>query len=426
MTKTEQSGLRRREFVKALSAGAAVVAATGVTNACSDSADNSSLAESALSREYPSGYYKYHHAPASSVDFGLTPEQELRSAELHKTLFIFDGLQETTYFDGLYDNILAGTGAGVGGGFTIGAFPLEKVHGFTDNLELDRDDWWTRATLDNGFAFQRNQEKKHSEKLKICYNIADVRAAFAEGKIAMLLDVQNTYFMGNDETLLDHYYKEGLRRVQLTYNRTVLTGSGCMEPRDGGLTVFGKTVVERLNELNMMVDTGHSSPLTLMDAIDVSSKPICCSHAGLRSVVPGNPRSHPDKALVKLADNGGVFGVVGVPGALVGSTRCHVSDFVDNIATAVNLMGIDHVGFALDQIQAASLEEILTSPDWPKSAVAKVNVSLWPWSDGFEGLENHTGYPNLTRGLVARGFSDEDIAKIMGGNFLRLIEETIG
>ena len=92
----------------------------------------------------------------------------------------------------------------------------------------------------------------------------------------------------------------------------------------------------------------------------------------------------------------------------------------------MNLLGEDHVGFALDQIQAPSFAEFLTSPDWPPEAVASVNVELWPWSDGFKGMENHSGYPNLTRGMVAMGYSDERIIKVMGGNFIRLTKDVIG
>ena len=214
--------------------------------------------------------------------------------------------------------------------------------------------------------------------------------------------------------------------MQLTYNRTVPAGTGCMEPRDGGLTLFGREVVERLNELGMLVDTGHCSPNTVIDAAAVSSKPIACSHAGLRSVAPAIRRTQPDAALRKLAETGGVFGVVSFPGTLVNADRCTVADYAANIEIAVNLMGIEHVGFAMDHVTGASLQEILTAPEWPRQAAKDVGVTFWPWSDGHLGLENHTGYPNLTRALVARGYKDDDIRKIMGGNWIRLIRDTIG
>ena len=199
-----------------------------------------------------------------------------------------------------------------------------------------------------------------------------------------------------------------------------------MDPRDGGVTAFGREAIERMNELGVIVDTGHTSPLTLVDAIEISSKPITCSHAGMRSVAPTNPRTHPDDALRALADAGGVFGVVGVPGTLANSEYASVTDFVDQIDKAVNLMGVDHVGFALDQVVGASKPEFLTAPDWPPEAAENVGVGLWPWSDGLDGMQNPSGYPNLTRGLVGLGYSDDDIAKIMGGNFLRVVEEVVG
>jgi len=403
--------MKRRDFLQTTCAAIALTATTAWTQ---------------KTPTYPQNYYKFHTAPASFVEFGLSPDDEKRAAELHKSLYVFDGETEVGYYSGLYDNILKGGGAGVGGSFTVGAFGIDNAHGLTSDIQIRWSDWWARETLDRDLGFIERQLVDHGDKIMLCTSAADLDEAATLGRIGMMLDVQNTAFIGNDETVLDEYVGRGLRRVQLTYNRTVPAGTGCMEPRDGGLTLFGRDVVARLNDLNMIVDTGHCSPNTMMDAIDVSTKPIACSHAGLRSSVPANPRSHPDEALKKLADNGGVFGVVSFPRALVPSDRCTVADFVDNIDKAVNLMGVDHVGFAMDHVMSLSLQEILTAPEWPREAAEQVGVGVWPWSDGHLGLENHTGYPNLTRGLVAKGYSDEDIRKVMGGNWIRLTRDVVG
>ena len=186
-------------------------------------------------------------------------------------------------------------------------------------------------------------------------------------------------------------------------------------------------MIGKLNETNILVDTAHCSSQTLSDAIDISEKPIACSHAGLRSIAPDNPRTHTDEGLKKLADHGGVFGVVGVPGTLVaGSEKATVADFANAIHRAVDIMGIDHVAFSLDQPKSPSSKEWFTAPDWPPEAVAAVSVSAWPWTDLFYGLENQSGLPNLTRALVGKGFKDDEIAKIMGGNWFRLTKEVIG
>lgn len=106
-----------------------------------------------------------------------------------------------------------------------------------------------------------------------------------------------------------------------------------------------------------------------------------------------------------------------------------MADLVNNIDAAVKVVGEDHVGFGSDFVMSASLEEILRAPEWSADrAAAAVNTSggVWPFSDGHAGFENNGGYRNLTRGLVAKGYSDEAIRKIMGGNFVRVFKEVVG
>lgn len=378
-------------------------------------------------REYPKYYFPYHKKPATVIDFGLTPEQEARARELHSKLVIFDSEPEVDWFDGLFDNMLAGKSAGVGGSFTIDAINWPKVHGFEENLEITRRDWWTMQNIRDNVAFIREKEKTETKSM-ICLNYSDLQKAAAAGKVGMMLDAQNGFYIGNQLDDINVAYDLGIRRTQLAYNRGGGLASGCMDPRDGGLKTFGAECIGRMNDISMLVDVGHSSVLTMSDAIDVSEKPITCSHAGLRAISPKNPRTHTDEGLKKLADHGGVFGVVGSPSTFGPDLPQYadVSDFLKCIDYAVNLLGEDAVGFANDQVQAPSMKEFLTSPDWPPEAVASVNVELWPWSDGFKGMENHSGYPNLTRGMVGMGYSDERIMKVMGGNHMRLIKEVIG
>ncbi|CAE7803109.1 unnamed protein product [Symbiodinium necroappetens] len=107
---------------------------------------------------------------------------------------------------------------------------------------------------------------------------------------------------------------------------------------------------------------------------------------------------------------------------------CTVGDLVDNIDAAVKLVGEDHVGFGSDFLMAASLEETLTAPEWDAQRQQEVCVSgaIWPFSDGHKGYENNAGYRNVTRGLVAKGYSDEAVRKVMGGNFLRVFRDVVG
>jgi len=416
--KQDQSKLHsgRRDFIK-LAATAFATAGAG------------SMLWSANSFAGQKTIPKYHKAPATVLDFGLTPDQEARAKELHAKLFIFDSEPEVDWFDGLFDNMLAGGARGVGGSFTIDAIPWAKVRGFTEveKILLTKQDWWTMRTIADNIDFIKEKEKTEG-KCMLCLDSADLDKAAKAGKVALMPDAQNGFYIGNQLDNVRKGYDLGIRRTQLAYNRGGTLASGCMDPRDGGLKTFGKECIAVMNEVGMLVDVGHASPLTMWDAIDVSTKPITCSHAGLRGISPKNPRTHTDEGLKKLADSGGVFGVVGSPGTFSPDLPQYadVKDFVRCIDYAVNLIGVDSVGFALDQVQAPSMAEFLTSPDWPPEAVESVNVELWPWSDGFKGMENHSGYPNLTRGLIASGHSDEDIIKIMGTNHMRLIKEVIG
>lgn len=371
------------------------------------------------------GYYKFMKKPATVIDFGLSLEQEEHAQQLHKDIVVFDSLMECSWYDGLLKQMHRG--GTTAGSFSIGNFGLHRWQGATENIDSRLEDWWSSDTLASDIGYINAKARENPDDMMLCYSAADIRTAKEAGKVGFMLDCQNSEFVGKDTNRLEMFYNLGIRRVQMTYNVTVAAGAGCMEERNRGLSTYGGELIEKMNELNMLVDTGHCHSSTLEDALDVSKRPIVCSHAGMASRAK-NPRTQTDEALKKLADHGGVFGVISTPGALNGTDSCTVNDYLDTIEAAVNLLGIEHVGFGTDFTLAASVEEVLTAPEWNdklREAVG-VNVQVWPWSDGHKGMENNSGYPNLTRGLVARGYNDEDIAKIMGGNFLRIIEDVIG
>lgn len=441
--KISLAGLSRRRFLGATALGAAAAVSatvlpkvvpnaahaashsTGFTNPCAD--ERKRFKYFGPGANVRNDYHKFLGKPATVIDFGLTPGQEERARQLHKTLLVFDGIPEVGYYDGLLDDLLRSGCASPCGSYTIDALPHDVVNGLEKDLLIRPEDWWARQTIDDNLAFMDEMVKYKGDQMMICTSYADLMKAKETGKVGMMLDCQNTQFIRNDLKQIDIYYGKGIRRIQLSYNQQMQTATGCMEPRDGGVTKWGARVIGKLNEVGMMVDVAHCSSLTLLDAIDISEKPITCSHAGMRAIAPDNPRTHTDEGLKKLADNGGLYGVVGVPGTLVaGSETATVGDFVNALDRAVNLMGIDNVGFSTDQPKSPSLKEWFTSPDWPPEAAKSVSVSAWPWTDMIKGMENQSGYLNLTRGLVAKGYSDANIRKIMGGNWLRFIKEVIG
>lgn len=371
--------------------------------------------------------YPFMSKAASVFDFGLSAAEEERAAELHKTCRVYDGLMECSWYPGLVENLLAG-GPQVGGSLSLGNAGLERLLGEKEHMEAEPAKWWTYETLVRDLAYVRAACHESAGKVHFCTSAAELEAAYSAGAVALTADVQNSNFIGPDFDRLETVYWLGVRRIQVTYNDANAAGHGCMEDFDGGLTKWGHRLVGAMNDLGMIADTGHCKPQTVIDVAKASRKPMTCSHAGLSSICAANPRTQTDEAIKAVAKTGGVFGVVAVPSAINNTDWCTVADLVNNIDAAVKVVGEDHVGFGSDFVMSAALEEIFTAPEWSADRAAAVNTSgaVWPFSDGHAGFENNGGYRNLTRGLVAKGYSDEAIRKIMGGNFLRVFREVVG
>jgi membrane dipeptidase len=367
--------------------------------------------------------FKYISAPATVYDFGLTPEQEEHAKELHESLIIFDALSECTFYPEFIINMKRG--GGTSGNFSIGISDMLR---WTPDTRFEPEEWWSWEALNKDLDALYRIMHQFQDDAMLTLNHADILEAKKAGKVGFMPGTQNTKFLDDTVDRLDRMHRKGLRIIQITYNATNAVGAGSMEAPENrfGLSRLGHMVVERMNEIGMLIDTGHSSPETQFRAAEVSTKPIIISHAGMMSKIE-QPRATTDEAIKLVADKGGVMGVISTPSAIAGSDKCTVEDMIDNIEHAVNIAGIDGVGFGSDFIIPATIEQILSAPEWDEEVVAGIGAfEVWPWSDGHVGWENNSAYPNMTRGLIKRGYSDEDIAKIMGGNFLRVIKDTIG
>lgn len=233
---------------------------------------------------------------------------------------------------------------------------------------------------------------------------------------------------------LEWYYSLGLRRVQLSYNRRTMFANGCTERKDAGLSFYGAELVEKMNELGILVDCGHVGIQSSIDAVEVSKKPITYSHTGCRGVYD-HPRSKTDEALKVLAEKGGVAGIFILPFFIWGKPmEASLGNFLDHIDYAVKLMGVKHVGIGSDQ-------GIMDRSRFPSYDQAGLTHSFQPSRlEGYEHFTNeidsqpprymaelaHTDYMLLiTRGLLSRGYSKKDVKLILGENFLRLMKEVL-
>ena len=248
--------------------------------------------------------------------------------------------------------------------------------------------------------------------------IADIAKAKETGKLGIMFGVQTGSIVGTDMHLWTIAHKLGCRMAQLTYNERNLLGDGCLEPENRGLTSYGKQSIQEMNRLGICLDLSHAGERTSLDAIAVSAKPVMFSHANPKAIGPGK-RNITDEQMKAMAARGGVMGLS--PHSMlshkVAGVRANVDDLMDFFDHAVDLIGIDHVAVGSDVFESfTKLSWETTTKRWYPSGF------LWETmaAEGFSGVHE---FPNLTRGLVARGYSDEDIAKILGGNWLRLFKE---
>ena len=219
----------------------------------------------------------------------------------------------------------------------------------------------------------------------------------------------------------------GVRIVQLTYNTRNLLGDGCLERTNSGLSHFGVAVVERMNDLRMLVDASHCGHATTDDAIRVSKRPVAITHAGCASVFD-HPRNKRDDTLRRLADAGGVVGIFQINPYIGPKERNTLDDVLAHIDHAVRVAGIDAVGIGSDR-------EHRTIPDTDDekqkliaelSRLRPLTASNFRWPFFISELNHPRRMQTLADALARRGRTSAEVDKILGGNFLRLFRDVWG
>lgn len=251
----------------------------------------------------------------------------------------------------------------------------------------------------------------------------DALLAHQDGRIAIFYLFQNTTQFGRDLDRINAFYDRGVRSAQITYNDQNWAGSGCWEPNDGGLSLFGEAMVERMNDVGMLIDVSHAGMRTMADTVAASRVPIINSHASCRAVYP-HIRSTTDENLRAVAETGGVTGMCQIRPFLTDRREGAIDAYFAHIDHAVNVCGIEHVAIGSDRDHRVieMSEEYLES--LRREMGAAFNEADWPL---FIDQLNGPGRMAVIRdGLLARDYSQADTDKIMGGNLLRLYRDVIG
>jgi len=269
--------------------------------------------------------------------------------------------------------------------------------------------------------------RDHADTLRPVTRVDDVYDAHTSGRLGIAFHFQNTLPLERDAGMVEVYARLGLVFMQLAYNTKNHVGNGCEELSDDGLSRFGRTVVRAMNEHGVIVDGSHTGRRTLLDAIDISTRPVIVSHANARTVCD-NARNLDDEVIQAIAAQGGIVGMVGFPTFVRRGRRAptlyQLIDHVDHVcqltgSADTSTIGIDYYdgmhGVATRSAADARYRDALARGIW-NDANYEPPPHRYP-----TGIEDPRGFPNLTARLLERGYSEGDVRKILGKNWLRVM-----
>ncbi len=240
--------------------------------------------------------------------------------------------------------------------------------------------------------------KRNGHAVGIARTPADLYQLKSEGRKAIMLGIENGYAIGKDLSLIRHFRERGVVYMTLCHNGdNDLCDSARGNNEHGGLSPLGKDAIQEMNRWGMMVDLSHASEKSFYDALEVSNDPIVCSHSSSRALCD-HPRNLTDNQLRALAVQGGVAQVTLYSGFLRQDSSATIYDAIEHLEHMIRIMGIEHVGIGTD----------------------------FDGDGGIIGCASASELINFTRQLLKRRYNEEDIRRIWGGNFLRIMEKVQG
>ncbi len=249
-------------------------------------------------------------------------------------------------------------------------------------------------------TFYRELERGEGFVLATCAE--DIRQAKANGDVSAFLSIEGGEAIQGQLELLRMYYRLGVRAMGLTWNHPNEIANGVDEEHSPqGLTPFGFEVVNEMNRLGMIVDVSHLNEASFWDVAQNCSAPFIASHSNAYTLCP-HRRNLKDEQLQALADKGGVVGVVFVPPFMDPKGKASLGRLIDHMDHIAGLCGVEHVGIGSD------FDGFTAAPD------------------SGEVIPDASSFGRLTEGMLARGYKDEEVKSILGGNFLRVVEKVAG
>lgn len=280
--------------------------------------------------------------------------------------------------------------------------------------------WEDFETTMKAIAKWKTWFRDYTDLILQVHNSADIKRAKSENKTGIILGWQNAVGFDDHLPFVQIFHELGLRVVQLTYNTATSVGSGCYETHDGGLTDFGRELVDELNRVGILIDLSHVGPKTSADVISYSKQPVAYTHC-LPAALKHHPRNKTDDQLRAIADRGGFVGVTAFPPFLKNGTSATIDDIIEAIEHVINIVGEDSVGIGTDFTQGHEKEffDYITHDKGHGRKLTDFGDLTMP--KRFRRIED---FPNLTAAMEKRDWPEARIAKVMGENwagFLRMI-----
>jgi microsomal dipeptidase-like Zn-dependent dipeptidase len=266
--------------------------------------------------------------------------------------------------------------------------------------------------------------EQNSDLVAIASSSAEIRAIADSGRTAIVMGSQNISFLENRLGFVELFAEMGMRVGQLTYNIQSDIGGSCYEPTDSGLSRFGRAVVAEMNRCGMVIDLSHVGNRTSLQAIEASQVPVAITHANPYSLAP-HARNKPDEVLDALKANDGILGLATYRNIIGDHTT--PGRWADMVAWTIDRIGIEHVAVGTDFDQTGGERNLtwMRQGRWAKErqfgAGSTTNSGPAEKLDWIAGPED---FPNIEKALRDHGFSEHEVAAVMGENWLRFFDRT--
>jgi membrane dipeptidase len=256
----------------------------------------------------------------------------------------------------------------------------------------------------------------HGDRYLLAESTSDVRRAKRDGKLAVAFDLEGSAMLEDDLSLLSLFRDLGVRQIHLAYNRNNSIAGGCHDI-DVPLSPLGRLAVREINATGLIMDCSHSAFRTSMEIMEISERPVVFSHSNVRALKE-HPRNITDDQIEACARTGGVIGLSGI-GIFLGRNDIRTETLLRHIDYVAQRVGTRHIGLGLDYVFESEHEDLPLGED---------RELWWPSAHGYDpqtmAIIPPERLPEITEALLRHGFADDDVAGIMGENFLRVAEQT--